>query len=106
TGSFTPQASSVVLTAVVDRAGTVPESDENNNRARRYLRALPDLAVGYDGVSLLPERPLAGDTTTVRITVRNAGSLASTAAAVALFAGLPEAGGTEAGRATVAAIPA
>ncbi|HET9766615.1 MAG TPA: CARDB domain-containing protein, partial [Thermoanaerobaculia bacterium] len=106
TGSFTPQASSVVLTAVVDRAGTVPESDENNNRARRYLRALPDLAVGYDGVSLLPERPLAGDTTTVRITVRNAGSQASTSAPVALYAGLPEAGGVEVGRSTVGAIPA
>ena len=38
--------------------------------------------------------------------MRNAGSLASTPADVALFAGLPEAGGIEVGRSTVAAIAA
>ncbi|HEV8630060.1 MAG TPA: CARDB domain-containing protein, partial [Thermoanaerobaculia bacterium] len=106
TGTFTPQASSVLLTAIADRAQQVPESDEANNRARRYLRQLPDLAVGWDSVTLLPEKPLVGDATTVRATIRNAGSLPSTAATVALYAGLPRAGGTEVSRATLGPVAA
>ncbi len=106
TGSFTTTDTTFLLTAIVDRTQQLLESDETNNRARRYLRQLPDLAVGYDGVTFIPAAVVAGDNLETAITVRNGGTDAAPASEVALFSGEPGSGGVELGRVAVDALAA
>ena len=98
TGSFTTTATTFLLTAIVDRTQQLLESDETNNRARRFLRQLPDLALGYDGVTFIPAAVVAGDAVEAAITVRNGGTDAAPASEVALFSGEPGSGGVELAR--------
>src|SRR6185295_4042210 len=91
---FTAGAQSFVVVAVVDRAGALAELDEANNTARRYLRDLPDLAVGFDNFDMSPAAPQAGDPVQGLVTVRNAGTLAATNVQVEVFDGEPGSGGT------------
>ena len=81
------------FTLVVDEPGEILELDESNNFLQRYFRQLPDLAIGYDNLELLPAAPLDGDLVAVTVTVRNAGTAAASNVTVHLYDGDPAAGG-------------
>ena len=90
--TFTLGAEIHSLEAVADPDDAVPELDESNNRDRRVLRPLADLVVGLDNLEIVPAEPLAGETVTVRVTVRNAGFLDATAVDLVVYDGAPGAG--------------
>ncbi|MEM8960297.1 MAG: Calx-beta domain-containing protein [Acidobacteriota bacterium] len=94
-----PEAFAVV--AVADPEQAVIETDESNNRAELRFLDLPDLALGFDNIEPLPLAPIDGETVTVTLTVRNAGSATATAVPVDLYAGDPDAGGTLVGSAVL-----
>jgi uncharacterized repeat protein (TIGR01451 family) len=103
---FTAGVQSFVIVAVADRAGALAELDEANNMARRYLRDLPDLAVGVDNFDVSPAEPQSGDPVQGLVTVRNAGTLAATNVQVEVFDGEPGSGGTPVFAGRIASIPA
>jgi uncharacterized repeat protein (TIGR01451 family) len=94
-GSFIAGTETIALVAVADPAHAVEELSEANNRARRFVVDRPDLAIGIDNLELAPLDPLVGETVQGAVTVRNAGTVAATGVAVAVFQGDPEAGGAE-----------
>ncbi len=87
-------ADAFAFVATADPAGSVPESDESNNRGRHFFRDLADLAIGIDNLELSSDTPLEGDPVEIRVTVRNQGRATATAPTVELWADDPDAGGS------------
>ena len=104
--SFTAVAETRFVTVVVDPADAVAELSEANNRARRVLVDLPDLAVGFDDLEISPTTPLDGDPVDGLVTVRNAGTASSPEASVEVWDGDPAAGGARIASGTVPPLPA
>ncbi len=92
--------------AVVDSAGTVTESDENNNEyTSGFLTLLPDLIV--TDITWLPEDAGVGDSVTFTATVKNQGTGRSEPARLSCyisgsFSGYVDIGEIDAGKETVA----
>ncbi len=99
------------LLAAADPGQEVLETDESNNRAERFFRDLPDLAIGFDNLEVsagapgTPE-PLAGDPIEVRVTIRNAGTATAGNVLLEVYEGDPAAGGGSIFSETFAEIPA
>lgn len=83
----------VPVRVVVDPYNRLAETDEEDNQATASLtiRTRPDLQVTQ--IALSDDEPMAGETVTVTLTLRNHGQTAAGAQTVALYDGNPEAGG-------------
>lgn len=95
----------VPVRVVVDPYNRVAETDEDNNEATASLtiRTRPDLQV--IGITLSNPEPVAGETVTVTLTLRNHGQTTASAQTVALYDGNPDAGGTVVGAQGLASLP-
>ncbi|MCX7854098.1 MAG: hypothetical protein N2383_15125, partial [Caldilineales bacterium] len=84
----------VPVRVALDPFNRVAETNEANNQATANItiRTRPDLQV--TGITLSDGEPLAGETVTVTLTLRNHGQTATAAQTVALYQGNPDAGGT------------
>ncbi|MCD6291573.1 MAG: hypothetical protein J7M34_13825, partial [Anaerolineae bacterium] len=95
----------VPVRVVVDPYNRIAETDEANNEATAQLtiRTRPDLRI--PAVALSDDEPMAGETVTVTVTLRNAGQTAAGAQTVALYQGNPDAGGTLVGTTQALSLP-
>jgi len=95
----------VPVRVVVDPYNRVAEISETNNAATATLtiRTRPDLQV--TGIALSNDEPVAGETVTVTLTLRNNGQTTAGAQTVALYQGNPDAGGTAVGAQRAAPLP-
>jgi subtilase family serine protease len=92
---FVPEeAGDLDVTAVLDPADQVEESNEANNLCwgRVSIAALPDLSVAREDVRLDPSSPVEGQTVLVEARIRNVGEGGAGAFAVDLWNGDPQAG--------------
>ena len=94
--AYTTTASSQVIYAVADPNNTIPEIDESNNTAFFPLTdAAVDLSVVADGVVVPRTPPIAGQTMTGRVVVRNLGTLPASNVEVLFYDDLPQSGGQQ-----------
>lgn len=90
------------VTVRVDPANRLPESNESNNAATKNLtvKTRPDLRVKQ--IDLSNPEPMAGESVTVKVTLRNDGQTAATASHLVLYDGNPDSGGVQLGEANAA----
>jgi PKD repeat protein len=95
----------VPVRVVADPYNRLAETSETNNVATATLtiRTRPDLQV--TGVALSDDEPVAGETVTVTLTLRNNGQTTAGTQTVVLYQGNPDAGGTVVGTAGRSPIP-
>jgi subtilase family serine protease len=95
----------VPVRVVADPYNRLAETSETNNVATATLtiRTRPDLQV--TGVALSDDEPVAGETVTVTLTLRNNGQTTAGTQTVVLYQGNPDAGGTVVGAQGLAPIP-
>jgi PKD repeat protein len=95
----------VAVRVVADPYNRLAETSETNNVATATLtiRTRPDLQVA--GVALSDDEPVAGETVTVTLTLRNNGQTTAGTQTVVLYQGNPDAGGTVVGTAGRSPIP-
>jgi PKD repeat protein len=95
----------VPVRVVADPYNRLAETSETNNVATATLtiRTRPDLQV--TGVALSDDEPVAGETVTVTLTLRNNGQTMAGTQTVVLYQGNPDAGGTVVGTAGRSPIP-
>jgi len=95
----------VPVRVVADPYNRLAETSEVNNVATATLtiRTRPDLQV--TGVALSDDEPVAGETVTVTLTLRNNGQTTAGTQTVVLYQGNPDAGGTVVGTAGRSPIP-
>jgi len=93
------------LYALVDPALTTADANRGNNTAFRQTTVSaalkPDLQIGAGDISVTPAAPREGDTLTINASIHNLGSLAGNIK-VALYDGLPAAGGIKRAETTIA----
>ncbi|MEM8963154.1 MAG: CARDB domain-containing protein, partial [Acidobacteriota bacterium] len=104
--AVTLPTTSFAVVAVADPEQAVVETDESNNRAEVRFRDLPDVAIGFDNLEVVPVDPAEGDVVSVTMTVRNAGRIAANNVTVDLYAGDPAGGGVLVGGTQITEIPA
>jgi PKD repeat protein len=95
----------VPVRVVADPYNRLAETSETNNVATATLtiRTRPDLQV--TGVALSDDEPVAGETVTVTLTLRNNGQTTAGTQTVVLYQGNPDASGTVVGTAGRSPIP-
>jgi subtilase family serine protease len=82
------------LTAYLDRAALVTETDKlNNSRTLVVMADMVDIEISASDIAIEPSHPMAGDPATVKVTVRNRGILPAGTFTVNLYNGDPAAGG-------------
>lgn len=91
----------VPVRVVVDPYNRIAETNETNNTASAsiVIKTRPDLRVA--SIALSDAEPMAGETVTAMITVRNSGQTAAGASRVALYDGNPDNGGLLLGESTL-----
>lgn len=92
------------LYALVDPAATTADANRGNNTANRQIivtpAVKPDLQIGTEDMVVTPASPLEGDTLTFSATIHNRGSQTGNIK-VALYDGIPTAGGLKRGETTI-----
>lgn len=95
-----PNVTTLTSTADVSDDGTHgfdPDRDNNTATDTTTLTAppadLPDLAIGFDNLEIIPADPLAGDVIDIQLTVRNAGLSTARNVPVEIVSGDPTGGG-------------
>jgi subtilase family serine protease len=82
------------LTAYLDRAALVTETDKlNNSRTLVVMADMVDIELSASDIGISPEHPMAGDPATVKVTVQNRGILPTGPFTVKLYNGDPASGG-------------
>lgn len=88
------------LYALVDPVATTADANRGNNTANRQIivtpAVKPDLQIGSGDITITPASPQEGDTLTVIATIHNRGSQTGNIK-VALYDGIPTAGGLKRG---------
>ncbi len=97
--SFFLTAGDHTIYVVADPGGTIPESDESNNRASISLsvEALQDLEVRSQDMEIGPAEPEVGDNLTITAAVRNLGQGQYSDVLVQFYDGSPDSGGEQIG---------
>ncbi len=92
-------AGQYTLYAVVDEAGDVDETSEDDNVGAEAVRTLlaRDLQVTAGHIEFTPERPAPGQAVSVRAMIANTGGQALSDVVVRFFDGDPTAGGSQVG---------
>ncbi len=79
---------------VLDRANSVIETDETNNRASvKVMPDMVDIAISATDLVLTPPRPVVGDSVALTVTAHNQGIRETGSFNLALYDGDPAAGG-------------
>lgn len=91
----------VPVRVTVDPYNRIAETNETNNTAstNKVIKTRPDLRV--ESIALSDAEPMAGETITATIAVRNGGQTATGASRVALYDGNPDKGGLLLGDSTL-----